>query len=454
MSQFADPNNPTFEECRSLGYTFLKAGVQCAHPASTWFTDRRSSPSPLPQRKAILEDIFRNHAIFSSRHQNILEHYQEPSSADDDDDDDGPKFHLFPLLPTELREEIWTEAIPQRTLDVREIYHEGGYMGIRSVKLPVPRIASVCREARDLVFRLGSKLALTQRGKITCAGFFVKGRDVVLYLPNRPTSQRTQRPNRTEEELEGIVVTEGASLAKLMHSEAAAVNWAGERKLQALTGEHRDPVTAYSIGSSAQGATGTGWLSGWMDLKAAHPKDLKTVFVFYRSRYIEVSLLVGKEFTGEKNGGSEGGYATEVQLLVDLYDDTRLAEISSLESLFVGERKESDGPRYAAPEVRNPGLCLNCERLQWEKYVKPLVICQWLQLHEDELDEGELAAAFAVGTDHPYDPENCWVKEKLQSMPEFRPAILIHLQVAEEALLQEDHANEWANYHSRVLALR
>ncbi|KAK4159692.1 hypothetical protein QBC43DRAFT_123197 [Cladorrhinum sp. PSN259] len=471
MSQFADPDDPTLEECRTLlGCTWLKPGKQCPHPANTWFRDTRASPPPLPPPKDILEDILRNHAIFSPRHQAIIAHYKEPPSPsnshdnnNNDDDHDAPKFHLFSLLPTELREQIWKLAIPRRTLDVREVYHRGEYMGIRSVKLPVPRIASVCREARDLVMRLGSRLALSleNRGVATNvpAGFFVKGRDVVLYLADQYPPSYLNVVGLDQNQLDGVVVAEGAQIVKLMRCEAAAVNWAGERKLLVLTGEHRNPVTQYLPGSSAQGGAGrTGWLSSWAGLKAAESKDLKTVFVFFKSRYIEVSLFIGKAFSDDdRNPASElrgGGYATEIQLLVDLYDDSRLAELSSLESLYIGERKEADRPRYAAPEARNPGLCLNCERVQWERYVKPLVVRQWLQLYEDELDEGDLAAAFAVGTDRPFDPDNHWVKEKLRDMPEFRPAILIHLQLAEEMRLREEENSEWAGYHTRVLALR
>lgn len=326
-------------------------------------------------------------------------------------------------------------------------------MRIGNAILPVPRIASVCREARELVMRLGCRLSLSNGKRNIPAGFFVKGNDVAMYLPGWHAPRDAGRGKRAKD----VVVVEADKVAKMMRCEAAAVNWSGERTLMAFVGEQRDPVTQYLPGSAAQSAHGVGsWLKGWIDLKTAQSRDLKTVFVFYRIRYTEISLLVGKEFTEEQvaNGGAGGEDGVEVQLLVDLYDDSRLAELSSLETLFVGGRKESEKPRYAAPEARNPGLCLNCERVQWERYVKPLAVRQWLQLYEDELDDGELAAAFATRSQLPYDPEHDWVKEKLRVMPEFRPAILVHLQVAEEARLQDERNSEWADYHSRVLTLR
>ncbi|KAK4462334.1 hypothetical protein QBC42DRAFT_296972 [Cladorrhinum samala] len=461
MTSFADPNDPTYNECRALGYTWLKPGKQCPHPSNTWFRDPRPSPPPLRPRSVILEDVFRNHAVFSRRHSAVLAHYKEPApaaaTASAAAAETPASFHLFPLLPAELREQIWTLAIPRRVLDVREVNHQGAYMRIGNAVLPVPRIASVCREARELVMRLGCRLSLSNGKRNIPAGFFVRGSDVAMYLPGWHAPRGAGRGKRAE----GVVVVEPDKVAKVMRCEAAAVNWSGERSLMALAGEHRDPVTQYLPGSAAQGAQGAGsWLKGWIDLKAAESRDLETVFVFYRGRYTEISLLVRKEFTEEQaaaaaaNGVADGEDGVEVQLLVDLYDDSRLAELSSLETLFVDGRKESEKPRYAAPEARNPGLCLNCERVQWERYVKPLAVRQWLQLYEDELNEGELAAAFAVGSQLPYDPEHVWVKEKLRVMPELRPAILVHLQVAEEARLQDHSNSEWADYHSRVLTLR
>lgn len=63
-------------------------------------------------------------------------------------------------------------------------------------------------------------------------------------------------------------------------------------------------------------------------------------------------------------------YDVEVQLLVDLYDDQRLAELSSLETVL--EDRARSGPRSDNNAARNPGDCLDtCERANWAFNVKP-----------------------------------------------------------------------------------
>jgi hypothetical protein len=147
------------------------------------------------------------------------------------------------------------------------------------------------------------------------------------------------------------------------------------------------------------------------------------VYVYFKSRYIDVTLRVPEEVLNlEATGGS---LRTEVQLLVDLYDDCRLADISSLET--PSPESDDNTPRYAAPSVRNPGLCLNCERVQWELNVQLQVKCQWLEQFEDELDEATQDFVFASGMNIPYNIHHPWVEAKLRDASEFRPAVLIYL---------------------------
>ena len=470
---FADPENPTYEECRSLGFQFLRPGKQCIHPASTWFKDPRPSPPPLRSRRAILAQIFREHTTATaSRIDTILAHYTPPDNPsllarEQALADTPPAFPLFPLLPAEIRQQIWELAIPRRALDLREVRHLRIYTGIRNVALPIPHIAHVCREARDVVFRLGARLfiassVLKAPDLRTCkyrkrpAGFFIKGRDIVLHLPDprkgdEPLLEKkdpVQATGTCNEVPVEVWTVASSNVTQAMRCDAALVNWTGStRHLNA----RRDPVSEYLPVSTAQSAGG--WLQTWTRLKNAGG-TLRTVYVYFKSRYVEVSLLVDRDFPSLGADGSEedASRSVEVQLMADLYDDQQLAELASLETL--NSDAGNTRPRYAAPGARNPGLCLNCERVQWEQHVKPLVECQWLQMHEDELEEGMVDDVFPSGTSLPYNVEHPWVKEKLRDAPEFRPAVLIHLQVAEEALLRGEEHEQWADLHSRMQSLR
>ncbi|KAK3332573.1 hypothetical protein B0T19DRAFT_416046 [Cercophora scortea] len=437
---FADPSNPTYEECRALGFHYLKPGKQCPHPANVWFRDPRASPSPpLRSRKVILSDILRDHTTgFSSpRARAILAHYIEPDvPSSPSPTTSTPSFPQFTLLPAELREQIWHLALPRRTADLREIRHGRSYIGIRNVKLPVPQLAHVCREARAVVLRLGVRLSLAWPGPgrsntlVERVGFFLRGIDVALHMPDPdlgadddPAPAPGDRIGTTSQ-----MILTASDITRVLQCEAAAVHWAGRAKRRLAT---RDPVTQFMPLSAAQSAGGS--LRPWLALKEAGPA-LRTVYVFYRSRFVEVSLLVDREFPTSEDAAQ---LSVEVQLLVDLYDDHRLAELSTLETLHADGDNEK--PRFASPGARNPGLCLNCERVQWEQNQKKHVECQWLQLFEDELDAEMMDQVFIADETAgglPYNPEHPWVKEKLRSAPEFRPAVLVHLQVVEQARLQ------------------
>ncbi|KAK3682779.1 hypothetical protein B0T22DRAFT_484801 [Podospora appendiculata] len=470
---FADPSNPTYEECRALGFHYLKPGKQCPHPANVWFRDPRASPPPLRPRKAILRDIFRDHSTSSAspRTRAILAHYVEPDEPSSQTTVSTPStFPQFPLLPAELREQIWQLALPRRTIDLREIRHARNYIGIRNVALPVPQLAHVCREARAVVQRLGVRLSLawipapaTKALLVRPVGFFVRGSDVALHMPGPELGDddaalaRVNKAPAAAAAVDAVwkaQILTASSITRTLRCDAAAVHWAGRARRPLAT--TRDPVTQFMPLSAAQSAGGS--LRPWLALKDAGPA-LRTVYVFYRSRFVEVSLLVDREFPAG-DGEEDDIYAVarmsvEVQLLVDLYDDHRLAELSTLETLNADG--DNDKPRFASPGARNPGLCLNCERVHWEQNQRKNVLCQWLQLFEDELDAGmvdEVFVADETATGLPYNPDHPWVQEKLRSAPEFRPAVLVHLQVAEQARLQahdqslqEQVHHIWADSH-------
>ncbi|KAK4209119.1 hypothetical protein QBC37DRAFT_430804 [Rhypophila decipiens] len=479
---FADPDDPTYEEVRSLGSQFLKPGKQCPHPASTWFRDSRPLhlQQPRPSRRAILAQLYREHTTASpSRVENVLAHYMTPDEPEQVQSDAEPKFTLFPLLPPEIRQQIWELAIPSRTVDLREIRHNGEYTSIRYITLPIPPIGQVCREARHLVYRLGAHLEVASTPSDDAAsdlsyykkhniGFFMKGIDIALHMPDldkyyeEDYAFKVTGTGETNFGSEAWTVTSRA-LPKAMKSRAVAVNWSGGNKGAMMGWPNRQlqrhPVLAYDSGSTI-GSLGNGRLmSDWTYIKeaATEGSSLETVYVYHKSRFIDVYLLVDDEFPEEVVNPEDPTrfYEVEMQLLVDLYDDEKLAEVASLETLNLD--KDNNKPRYAAAGAVNPGLCLNCERVQWEKHIKPDVEALWLQLYEDELEvDPSLFEAVFTGKEPgiPYNADHPWVKEKLRTAPEFRPAVLIHLRVAEKAKLQDEELAQWADFNSRVQAIR
>ncbi|KAK4448902.1 hypothetical protein QBC34DRAFT_100663 [Podospora aff. communis PSN243] len=431
----ADPENPTYLECTALGFHNLKPGKQCAHPGSRWFRNPRPNPPPLPSRTAILTAIFREHTAFDKGCQDVLTNYLPPDDADllqrERDENAARTFPQFSLLPPEIREQIWELALPRRFFDLREARHQGAYVQIRNYHPPVPYIAQVCREARAVVLRLGTRLyyawtdefhdprwSADAQGdapviEVSPVGFFVRGSDIVLHMPD-PSAGPELNPNdvakiksASEEDGYSATTLTGSTMANALRVHEMAVNWAPSAR----------PANARTYPGSVLPRP-------WRMLKYAGP-GLKTVHVYYRSTFIEISMVMADKFFE-----SRGPLSTEVQLVVDLYDDKRLAELESLETLCLD--KDSHGPRFAGSGLRNPGLCLNCERVQWEEHIKPAAVCQWLQLFEGELDELSYQSVFRPGAATGYDVEHPWVKEKLLGAPDFRPVVIILLQATKD----------------------
>ncbi|EUC45685.1 hypothetical protein COCMIDRAFT_94758 [Bipolaris oryzae ATCC 44560] len=59
-------------------------------------------------------------------------------------------FHPFLRLPQELREQIWTDTVEPRTVDVRRFREWSQRYGRLVSSTPIPAILQSCREARNL----------------------------------------------------------------------------------------------------------------------------------------------------------------------------------------------------------------------------------------------------------------------------------------------------------------
>ncbi|PQE19751.1 hypothetical protein CJF32_00010186 [Rutstroemia sp. NJR-2017a WRK4] len=92
-------------------------------------------------------------------------------------------FTLFPLLPPELRLQIWAHALPApRTLKVKIDAYSSSHAELLGPFAPIPTIMHVCSESRSVglrVFRLGLGPALDKDGR----NFYWDPRVDTLYLP-------------------------------------------------------------------------------------------------------------------------------------------------------------------------------------------------------------------------------------------------------------------------------
>lgn len=428
----------------------------CPHPVSSWFSDPRPNPPPLRARKTLLTEIFRENTTFNDHIRSVINDYYHVDDPEllnrehaAESEKPAPTFHQFSLLPLEIREAIWEHAIPSRTLDVREVRNDRRYTCISSAVLPIPTIAFVCREAHAVVMRLGTRLQLAslpvsgKRIRRSPIGFFIKGKDIPLFLPD-PKSALESRdkiyPLATERPSDDMSVTEVtvSTLVPAMECSVVAVNWSPPMR--------RPNMRDYP---------GCTLPKHWEVVKKAYKalgSKLRVLYIYYRPRYIEISLAAPPE-SPTISSRQPVWCDVEVQLLVDLYDDQRLAELNSLETVL--EDRGRTGPRCENISARNPGLCLDtCERANWEKHTEPAIRCQWLQLFEDELDDDTYRAVFPSYAPLGYDPDHPWAREKLDNAPEFRPAVLVHLSPAPPISRDTAADIDRAAYINRVVALR
>ncbi|PQE03576.1 hypothetical protein CJF31_00010147 [Rutstroemia sp. NJR-2017a BVV2] len=92
-------------------------------------------------------------------------------------------FPLFPLLPAELRLQIWSHALPSpRTLKVKIDAYSSAHAELLGPFAPIPSIMHVCAESRSVglsIYRLGLGPALDADGR----NFYWDPRVDTVYLP-------------------------------------------------------------------------------------------------------------------------------------------------------------------------------------------------------------------------------------------------------------------------------
>jgi hypothetical protein len=247
---------------------------------------------------------------------------------------------------------------------------------------------------------------------------FMTAKDIVVHFSGMSMTEPVEDEDEDDVHNNGVPIYTVSTIARGMGSEAVAAYWPHPsdtlRWRDHFRSQRFDPV-----------------VEQWAFLRDS--EEMKTLFVLVRRPIVLILPLDEKPLyengedsteTAEGDGSHHDSLTNEtaMQIFVDLYDDQRLAEITSLET----EPGSDTTPRFS---MDNPhlqiGLCLNCERSRWENYHKAWVESFWLTLAEHQLDDGEFNAVFPPGV--PYNPTHPWVHEQLRNAPQFKPAVIFNL---------------------------
>lgn len=397
--------------------------IRCIHPANRWFKDPRQTAPRLRSRRTILRELFQELTSMSSYYHEILSRYRswdDPAlMAQEDRATRDCLFPQFTRLPAELRMHIWQYSVPRRMLDPREEWSRV----TPNSRLSVPHVARVCRESRDAVFRMGTKVLVTLETDlaghpdVNClvdAPFgFMTAKDIVIHFQGMSMTEPAGDDDEDDVHNNDVPIYTVSTIARGMGCEAVAAYWPHPSDTLRWRNHYRsqrfDPV-----------------IEQWAFLRDS--EEMKTLFVLARRPIVLVLPLDenGRDSTEtvEGDGSPRDSLTNETatQIFVDLYDDQRLAEITSLET----EPGSDTTPRFSMEQAHlQIGLCLNCERSRWEHYHKVWVESFWLTLAEHKLDDEEFNAVFPPGV--PYNPAHSWVREQLRDAPQFKPAVIFNI---------------------------
>lgn len=437
-----DPFDPRYVE------TAYKGGKQCTHAPNFIYKDLRESAPPRRPTYDILRGLLYNFSNMSDLDRAILATHVAPDGSDGraaigggSDGVPGPSFPQFGRLPAELRTLIWQLAVPRRIIDWPEF--ERPDYGDTGERIAVPVVASVCREARNAVFRLGggSTVAFVRDsarkpspGEMSPAGDagkaaerhlagYIMPRDFVFHSRGPRVHEYGTSVYESWEDADGVVVCKEFGLRPRMRGDAVCVYWS-------------DPMRDLKPYNFTKDIFYEERVRKWEFL--GRMEGLRHLFIIFRYP-VHVTVRVSEEFrdlTGDDDKETTFRSLWDRQPLhVDLYDDEALADIISLDTY----PHEGRNPRYAAEwrhtKGRQSGRCLNCDRVQWERYHKPWVERFWLMFFLDELDEEEAKVVFprreresdyiTMPDPLPYDASHPWVQQKLRDAPKFRPIVLI-----------------------------
>lgn len=386
----------------------------------------------------IFRELVYNSNLPLSRKQVLATNYElnhgDPSDQATDSQQDGGSgeqqqsqvkkdrvFHPFPRLPPELRHMIFQEAAEARILPMdcmtkfHHVYCEPTYI----LRRRMPVVASVSREARDAVKLLGRsdlrtgfraqpsqlfQVGTTPQNWVSNCGFLM-GRDVVHYTFPFDFSE--------------VIEDSGTDAAAVVHH---------PRKIPSVLGTTTVAVSLAGL-PPLHYFNGGIWnaMAKWSFLKDM--KSLETLYIVLSSSSIIYERNTAKIIP--KSICDYTGWDDNVSVLVDIYDDQRLAEITSLDVPYPVKL----GPgrwfniRHRDAVLEILGTCLHCLRERWESEVKPRMEKMWVLLHVDDPGQQDFEEIVnqddgKINRDHP------WVRTKLDTMPQLRVFVDFNLRSA------------------------
>ncbi|KAL4881191.1 hypothetical protein BJY04DRAFT_218368 [Aspergillus karnatakaensis] len=419
---------------------------RCPLSVNGLFKDPRSPAPPLSSPEAIICNHLRENAPSTKFWNTVIEAYAP------NDPRPEPTFPNFRNLPKEIRHMIWKYAIPVRTLDVNEVSRDrtdNKYRGLQV--LPMPSIAHECSEARKVVLRAGKLLAVYEQvsdlyinldlhathwsvlskptnklddlkddTRYHLAGFLLPNDNIVYY---KPFVQRVDACLQLRCSPEGFPVTDPRILPQVSGGQKVAC-WLGGDVHEVSKGIRPCPL------HSIRDCTVKRWdfltkmdrldtifvlPFDWCAYPISHAPNEHQRKAFRKAYFSTSRKAAARYFRPDYGVGT---------ILVDLYDDQTLAQITSLNTGL-------DGLPACAKRPWLP--CINCQRRFWEQTHKKGAERFWLLLHSDELDRVEAAQVFPEGTPAgmatiPYNSDHPWVKEKLSQVPDIRPAVSFKIE--------------------------
>ncbi|KAL4866281.1 hypothetical protein BDV12DRAFT_199343 [Aspergillus spectabilis] len=236
----------------------------CPHPVNVLFTDPRSTPPPPPPRKVILQTLLADHTSMGVILRTFIYSYISHDIVD-------------PTSPTpEAKNQM---SVPCQELDVM-VTSVPGYVGNPNPSLPMPSIARVCREARQVVMRVGGEFALDEsfngpkeRREVTYpVGFLIPGKLLMYYVGELPWLV-TLLDHRYISR--GVRVTAARSLSRSSRFQEIGVHW---------------PSDALDFKAAGQDFVEYRPRKQWLFLRELD--TLQRIVVVSRSSYIKLRLKI------------------------------------------------------------------------------------------------------------------------------------------------------------------
>ena len=383
-----DANNPTIEELIFLDMGLsIFPGKQCPHAADTWFQDPRPNLPPLRSRSSIWREIVRDSDRPRSKQDKLISSYVSgdnksllESEAKAEQEFIEIALKRFPDLPRELKDAIFEKARHPRLLDLLRLsyswyIHRG----------PPPVGASVDHASRERALKMvvpSTKIRhVMNDGELDFNHF--TSHDIVLY----PSQQLVLHNGALEPTL---------FLPNLLQSKTVVIHWQMLR-LTARSIRLTEDIASALDQDDPRAEMEARFHNESFDLRRfilcyrflLNLEHMKTLGVSLRKThgyeqgvrfYVDANLEASEERCQDRDKISE----PSVETLVDLYDDNRLAEVTSLGSHL---REANSQPRYSLHHDHpyTGTLCLNCERVQWETLYKERAEKIWVMLHADEV---------------------------------------------------------------------